>query len=275
MNFKIFLKESTVEDIRTLSAEAINGIKRADLIPTNILADYLEENCRNEEKANIIRNFTQSNGSKVLNMALQKGVKNGFVGFGGDYDNTLGTFIKIRVRMPYDDVIKNRIPEESNAYFEVSAYAPVLENVMQDLFASQKCFLQWTDEMDLARYVSLDPKDIVVNMERLPGYFGHPTMVGPSLIVQSWFNFSTIFSLEPKSEKGLLNRAQFKKGASDKLTYALKEPDRSVHDMYKDDLSPTFWNTIIMCLSSPMGTLHVFNDLEYLMNVRDYGEALS
>jgi hypothetical protein len=258
MRFKDFLNESVTQDIRTLSAHAIELAKKNDMLAVNVLADYIEENCRNQTKADILRQFASIGPKKPLLQALKSGVKNGFIGFGGTYNNTLGTFIKIRIRMPYISVIKNPIPDEAHAYFEIRAYAPVVENVMQDLMSSQKCFLKWTDEIDLARYVSLDPKNIVLEMERLPGYFGRPTMIGPALILQSWF------------DRGLLQQNNFKKSNIGKQTYTLIEPDNSVHEMHKEDLSPSFWNTIILSLSSPTGTLIVANDLESLDELNHY-----
>ena len=145
MNFSRFLIESAKDDIQTLSNKALDHLNDAGgedfQLAVNVLADFLEFNCKNQFKADALREYlriyneatSQYSKSETLNpiyLALRRGQFDGFIAYQGPAcDEGYITAIRIEGAAPDSN--------SSSGFTGYVAFAKVKDSVLNECYSLQ------------------------------------------------------------------------------------------------------------------------------------------
>jgi hypothetical protein len=251
MQFRNFLIESTQEDIKSLCGAAVKAYNNQEDFVTACayLADFVDETCRNYEKAETIRRHSLEKNKATFLPILERAAETGFVAFNSDieegaWDPSLNTAIRLFARMPANYVLKENDPLYESSHFSVGAYAIIRDGVINDCIYRQMSFDEWSDGEGMSRYAELSPDKMIIDLVRQSGYLGAP-MAPTRDREQIWLNGSW--------QQELIDA--LKKGATNTLTIG--------DNIRNTELSPSFWSFIIDNMGIKNNSLKIVNDLEY------------
>lgn len=246
MKFSKFLIESTQDDIRAMCAAAVKyyGNQEDFVAACTYLSDFVDETCRNYEKAQMIRRYSLEKNKAAFLPVLERAVETGFIAFKGEWDPNLNTAIRLFARMPANYVLSGHDPINETFHFSVAAYAIIREGVINDCISRQMSFDEWSDGEGMSRYAELIPDRMIIDLVRQAGYLASP--IAPRRDrEQIWPNGSWQQEL----------RQALTKGSTNTLTLG--------DNIRNSELSPAFWSFIIDNMGIKNDSLKIVNDLEY------------